>query len=276
MRLIFVPVSNRPECAVALNEAFNLGKHLGASVKGCHIRLHETSTVSMPSDLENVADTDEIQNNNQSAEEMFAKLAQDNGYVFRKKQKSKPVALWSERKGTPDKVFSITGAVSDLIIVSRPIKEGKSKARQYMMSAILNSSRPVIILPQLQAPKIGKTISIAWNQSPQAIKAVAAAMPLLRLAKQVNIITCRPENKSGPKAKHLMKYLRAWGVKAKHVKSTGQNDVQAILNGYMESQSDLLIMGGYSHNRFKQRIFGGVTEYILNKANIPVFMLHSG
>lgn len=272
MKLIFVPVSNRPECTVALNEAFSLGKHLGASVKGCHIRTHTTSSVSLPSDIKKIANTDK----NQSAEKMFAKLALANGYEFKKKQRNKPVALWSERVGTPDKIYSIMGAVSDLIIVSRPSKKGRCTARRYMMSAILNSSRPVIILPQLKAPTIGKSISIAWNQSPQALHAIAAAMPLLCLAEHVNIITCGPQNKLGPKATHMIKYLRAWGIKAKHTVSTGKDDAHALLNGYKKSKSDLLIMGGYSHSRFKQRIFGGVTDYILNKANIPVFMLHSG
>ena len=270
MKLIFVPVSDRPECAVALNEAFSLGKHLNASVKGCHIRTHRSSSVSMPVEVE-----EQVNSEDHSAKQMFSKLAETNGFKCKKKQKKKSVALWTERVGTPDKVFSISGAVSDLIIVSRPIKEGKSKARKYMMSALLHSSRPVIILPQLEAPKIGSSISIAWNQSSQALKAVVAAIPLLRQAKNVNIITNGPENRIGPKAKHLIQYLQSWGIKAKHSKTTGKDVTQAILESYNESESDLLVMGCYSHSRLKQRIFGGVTENILNKANIPVLMYHS-
>ena len=57
--------------------------------------------------------------------------------------------------------------------------------------------------------------------------------------------------------------------------SDGKNDAQALLNGYEKTKSDLLVMAGYSHNRFKQHIFGGVTKYMLTEANIPIFMLYT-
>lgn len=45
MRVILVPVADRPECASALKVSFELGKRLGASVSGCHMRLHRYSEV---------------------------------------------------------------------------------------------------------------------------------------------------------------------------------------------------------------------------------------
>ena len=274
MRVIFVPVSDRPECVVALRSAFNLGKLLDASITGCHIRAHRDSSIALlndNSDKDNV-----VLENNASAKSLFSRFSEDHDYKFSNKPKSTAVALWLEKIGSPEKLFSIMGPVSDLIIVSRPAKKGKSLARRFMMSALLNSARPVIILPQLQAPTIGKRISIAWNQSTQAASAVAAAMPLLCQADKVNIITCGPENRTGPKSKHLKKYLNSWGIKAKHVKAKGDNETQALINGFNETKSDLLVMGGYSRNRLKQRIFGGVTEFMIQQANIPVLMLHIG
>ena len=41
MRVILVPVADRPECAVALNKSFALARDLDASVIGCHIRPPE-------------------------------------------------------------------------------------------------------------------------------------------------------------------------------------------------------------------------------------------
>lgn len=35
------------------------------------------------------------------------------------------------------------------------------------------------------------------------------------------------------------------------------------------------VQGGYSRSRFRGRVFGGVTEFMLHDVNIPVFMLHS-
>ena len=100
-------------------------------------------------------------------------------------------------------------------------------------------------------------------------------MPLLRQADEVNIITNGPEDRPGPKSAHLKQYLRHWGVKSNHVFTNGLNDTQAILKGYNQTESDLLVMGGYSRSRLRQRVFGGVTEHMLNEANIPIFILHS-
>ncbi len=41
------------------------------------------------------------------------------------------------------------------------------------------------------------------------------------------------------------------------------------------TESDMLVMGGYSRSRLRQRVFGGFTEYMLSEADIPVFMLHA-
>ena len=49
MRVILVPVANRPESSRALDSAFDLGQRLGADVIGCHIRPHRESEVRMPS-----------------------------------------------------------------------------------------------------------------------------------------------------------------------------------------------------------------------------------
>ena len=36
----------------------------------------------------------------------------------------------------------------------------------------------------------------------------------------------------------------------------------------------LLVMGGYTHNRLRQMIFGGVTAHVIRHATIPVLMAH--
>ena len=36
----------------------------------------------------------------------------------------------------------------------------------------------------------------------------------------------------------------------------------------------LLVMGAYSHWRWRERLLGGITEYVLRESNIPVLMMH--
>jgi nucleotide-binding universal stress UspA family protein len=38
--------------------------------------------------------------------------------------------------------------------------------------------------------------------------------------------------------------------------------------------ADLLVLGAYSRNRFRELVFGGATEHMLFKTDLPVLMLH--
>ena len=54
MRVILVPVADRPECASALAAAFQVAKSLRANVMGCHLRPHRDSEIGVPDELENL------------------------------------------------------------------------------------------------------------------------------------------------------------------------------------------------------------------------------
>ncbi len=286
MRVILVPVADRPECAKALRVAFELARQLNANVCGCHIRPHRGSRVALPMELASLADYEAVweaadrgkqtAQRNAAARALFGKVSDKHGYPLINRPTSAPGAVWLEKVGSPDKVLSIMGPVSDLLIVSRPKAKGGKIARLFLLAALLNSSRPVLVLPQNGKSPVGKRISIAWNQSAEAARAVAAAMPLLQNAEQVNIISVGPESGLGPKASQLATYLKFWGVKSKRVAAPRAADAsEGLIKGYHDTRSDLLVMGAYSRNRLRQRIFGGVTEFMLHKAKIPVLMLHT-
>ena len=48
----------------------------------------------------------------------------------------------------------------------------------------------------------------------------------------------------------------------------------AQLLEHAQSLDALLVMGAFSHPRFKEVILGGVTDYVLRKATVPVLMMH--
>jgi nucleotide-binding universal stress UspA family protein len=290
MKVIYIPVSDSPECALALHHGFKLAQQTDSNVIGCHIRPHANSGIDLSMEPHDsivtldsydlaweaaLSETDKNEHN-LKAQLLFEKMANQFKYKLRKKpQKNTLCAMWSEQVGSPEKIFAINGPVSDLIMVSRPEKKGHSIARIFMFGAVVNSSTPVIVLPQENFKNLGKRICIAWNQSTEAALAVKAAMPMLQMANEVNIVTTGPEGKLGPKATHLQKYLSHWSIKSKHITSKSKNDAQSILKGYKETNSDMLVLGGYSRSRLRERVFGGVTEFMLNEANIPIFILHA-
>jgi len=287
MRVIFVPVADRPECAVALSTAFTFGHSVGASVIGCHIRPHSYSPVALPSSRRLLGLTNEeaewrttsikkgAKNASTAARALFAELAERHSYDLLRRPRVKPGAVWMEKVGSPHKVIGIMGPVADLLVVSRPATKGGVLARLFLSASLLRSSRPVLVLPQTKKRTVGKRICIAWNQSVEAAQAVSAAMPLLASADSVSIITCGAETRAGPKSGHLATYFKYWGIKSEHVSTKGNDETREIVAAYKSTGSDLLLMGAYSRNRMSQLVFGGVTEYMLKRAEIPVLMMHT-
>ena len=48
-----------------------------------------------------------------------------------------------------------------------------------------------------------------------------------------------------------------------------------LMAAYRDSKSDLLLMGAYSRTRLREIVFGGMTEYMLWKAKIPLIIQHA-
>jgi len=285
MRVFLVPVADRPECATALRVAFDLARRVGASVEGCHMRPHSRSKVSLPDELSNVVRDEALWaslsrgkasgKTQRAARILFDAVADSFDYDLVNKPSVTPRALWFERVGSPEKLLSIQGPVSDLIVVSRPTKRSSKLARLFMLSAVMCTSRPVLIVPPKQKKPVGEHVAIAWNQSAEAGAAVAAAMPMLQGAATVTIIRGNGASSAGPNVRQLAQYLKFYGVKAKQVSvSRTLDDREGLIKAYRECGADLLVMGAYSRSRLTQRLFGGVTEHMLHKANIPVLMKH--
>jgi len=274
MRVIFVPVADRPECARALNTAFDLGHRLGASVKGCHIRPHRRSSMDLSAEFATAAWRKKgTKSAPAAARALYKRMAEQHDYELIRRPRVKAGALWSERVGSPDKIMGIVGPVSDLIVVSRPTRPN-TVASMFLKSALTQSSRPVLLLPQTARRKIGKRICIAWDQSPVATRTVANSVPLLQMADEVTIVTCGPEERPGPKSTQLAAYLAHWGVKAKKVQTRGKRVEVELMDACQDAGADLLISGAYTHYRWYETVVGGTTEFLIHTARIPVLMQH--
>ncbi len=288
MRVLMVPVADRPESKTALQVALGLAERLDANVIGAHLRPHrdlddEYRSMGLPlfgSPRKEWLDQLSKRDNASAArraEKMFNELATETGFKLAKRPtlKLNRGAMFQERVGSPNKLMTIMGPLSDLTVVTRPGGSKSNIARMFMLAALLHSSRPVLVLPPKQTKVPGKRIAIAWNQSAEAAAVVSGCMPLLQQAEQVTIITCGSETRLGPKSKHLQAYLKNYGINAKILISRGRKEENELLSAYKTSKSDLLLMGAYSRARFREMVFGGMTEYMLSKAKIPVIMQHA-
>ncbi|WP_104020158.1 universal stress protein [Roseovarius nitratireducens] len=170
---------------------------------------------------------------------------------------------------------------SDLVTLPQPYGEGRGAELEAVTeSALFEGRTPVLVAPSKGAPTPNpRRILLAWNESPEALAATRAAMPLLRMAETVHVVVIDPPmhgpNRSDPGGL-LAQYLARHGVKTEiDVLSRSLPRVSDVLLRHMtDMDADMVVMGAYGHSRFREAIFGGATRYMLEQATVPVFMAH--
>jgi nucleotide-binding universal stress UspA family protein len=136
----------------------------------------------------------------------------------------------------------------------------------------------VLIIPYigLQAP-IGQRIMIAWKNTREAVRAVHDAMPLLTAAAEVQVVMVNPSAEDGdaPTA-DICRHLDRHGVNVEstHIVARDIEVGDALLSRAADESIDLLVLGAYGHQRWRETVFGGVTRHLLQHMTVPVLMSH--
>lgn len=288
MKLIMAPVANRPECKIALDQAFRLADELASNIIGCHLRPHRLEALparrphydlrfGRKSKSSEMPTEKEVDLRCRAAQALFSRRIREHNFQLLKRPRLgiERGAQWVEMVGDFDRLFSIVGPVTDMSVVSRPKQRARGSSPEFLLAALLHSGKPVLVLPQTPVPSVGKRVLVAWNQSVEAARAVSAALPLLTRAESVHICSCGPENQPGPKSTNLAQYLTYWGVKCTRISTKAWDIPKEIEEAYKKTESDLIVMGAYSRSRMREIVFGGVTQYMLFETTRPVFALHS-
>lgn len=173
--------------------------------------------------------------------------------------------------------------LSDLIVV--PMPEGgyldQLDSHWYLETALFDSGRPILVVPHdYRSPGAGAfgTVVVAWDHTRAAARAMADALPILRLAKSVRLLTITNEKiiPQEPPPLEVVSHLAAHGVHVAYdaVDADGRDAATAIADYLREHSGDLLVMGGYGHSRVREFILGGATKHMLTHPPVPVFMSH--
>lgn len=165
--------------------------------------------------------------------------------------------------------------LSDLTVFGRSGHEGESGASATFESVLFDSGRPVLLLPAGTVKDLGSAVAVAWDRSRQAVRAVHAALPILRRAQRVVVVTAR-QDAADVEPSELIHYLAGHGINARTWAFNPESGAlgQEILREAAKAEAELLVMGGYGHSRLRELVLGGVTRSILSKAEIPVLMMH--
>ncbi len=178
--------------------------------------------------------------------------------------------------------ISLQARYSDLVVIGQTNLEEKSATTlpDFPEFVIMNSGRPVLIVPYVGHYKtVAKRVLIAWDASTSATRAVTSSIPLLKRADNVDVVVFNPDSRGDAHGEQpgadIGLYLARHGVKVNVVRQKTDIDVgNALLSIATDLGSDMIVMGGYGHSRFREILLGGVTRTLLQSMTVPIFMSH--
>jgi len=170
---------------------------------------------------------------------------------------------------TVGEIFADQMRVSDIGIMS--VGPGVDVGRRFVASGgIFSSGRPLLLVPPGHAAACCPSrIVLAWDASPAAVRAVHGALPFIKLADAVTIVsvTDDKEFRPGQSGVELAHLLARHGAHAsfRSVQRARGSVGPAILDVAGEVQADMMVMGAVRHAPLHNLVFGSATMDLLDQ-----------
>jgi len=186
-----------------------------------------------------------------------------------------PTCTFTEEPGRMADVVKLAGRLADLIVLPKPQRE-RNLGQSSLKAALFGAGRPVLICPgQLQPDEtFAQHVAIGWNGSLPAARAVASSLDIVGAAKQVSVLTGGKVETHGPDADELLAYYALRGIQADIVRFDNKDPATGLLETCKNIGASLLVIGAYSQRHETEMLFGGNTERIVDKTEMPILMAH--
>ena len=164
---------------------------------------------------------------------------------------------------------------NDLVVIGRAPRSNGLPA-DLAEILLLGCGRPLLIAPPQPPQRLTGTVLVCWKEAVEAARALTAAMPLLTKSEHVIVASVEEGGGSLRNDFDIAQRLAWHGISAEAVWMTAEGrpvseQLETIAARY---GADLVVMGGYGHDRVRELIFGGCTRRVLDRADRPVLLMH--
>ena len=187
---------------------------------------------------------------------------------------------WRVADGPRAETVALHARYADLVVINQTDPQS-TDASHFADGVLLSVGRPVLLVPYVGGTSgFGRNILVCWNASREASRAVTDALPLLKAAQKVTILSIDgEESRAGhgeSPGSDIALYLARHGVNPVVVQTaSGSVDVgSVILSRSFDIGADLIVMGAYGHSRAREIVLGGATRTVLQSMTAPVLMSH--
>ncbi len=280
---ILVPVRGDGMVGTVVGHAAELAKRHGAHVVVAHCRAQAADMLPFGVPLPKFARETFVQQAQELADrqeehvrKILHRLAGDLGL-----EESAPrpgetgTCEFVEENARMADVIKHNGRLADLIVVAKPDRD-RNLGYNSLKAGLYDTGRPVLMCPGhgVPAPGLGRHVAIGWNGSVEAARAVALTLDLMAAAEEVTILAGGKGEPHGASTEELEDYYRLRGIKATTRQFESRNPGAALLEQTAGIGADLLVMGAYSHSHERETLFGGNTQTVVDRAEVPVVLVH--
>jgi len=146
---------------------------------------------------------------------------------------------------------------------------------------VMQAGRPLLVVPDVANWLDLRSVLVAWKDTPEARRAVADALPMLRKARDVTIAAIPERDDERSVVMAGVTDVAAW--LARHGVTATARVSEAVRNEPAAAQLEkiagdvgagLIVAGAYGHSRFRELILGGVTQYLVTQSARSVLLSH--
>ena len=176
--------------------------------------------------------------------------------------------------------FADVALYGDLLVLGQHDRDDQERQvpPDFVSSVLIASGRPGLVIPSVgSVATVGTRVVVGWKPSASSARALGAALPLLRGAREVVVIEWGHDaDKESTETIGIGRYLEWHGVQARLQRSPELPDEvgELLLSRCADLDADLLVMGCYGHSRAREFVLGGATRTVLSSMTVPVLMSH--
>ncbi|WP_144156211.1 universal stress protein [Paraburkholderia sp. BCC1885] len=272
-KTLLVQLDDSPHSAARTDFALDLARQYGAHLIGLYVVCQElTRPIFLHAEGTWVTTSERRRHvNRETAEARFLAAGERAGLAVE----------WRAPAGPAVETAILHARHADLLILGQydPWESSSYVSLHFVEDVVMSSGRPAIVLPFAGAVRsFAQSVLIAWDGSRESARSVADALPVIKAAKFVTVMTVQQHPSSGgPAGLDIAGWLDRHGINAGFADTAAGDGVSTgavLLNMVADLRADLLVMGAYGHPRIQERLLGGVTDTMLHSMTVPVLMSH--
>jgi nucleotide-binding universal stress UspA family protein len=276
LRVVLAPLSGSNADRAGLEAAWQIAHQFAGHLTGLFVRPDPGELVPIIGEGISPAIVEELTRSAQTEIDRRVAVARQQFEAVGRTADAASVATdWLELGGSRIPVVARFGRVADLIVLTGEAADDPER-RLVIEAALLDTGRPLLLVPAGWTGAIGRTVAVAWNGRAEAARAVAHAMPLLEGAETLHVLTADTARTAFEASADLATYLERHGLACqRHRVAVATEPVgKALLHRAGELAADLVVMGGYGRSRLAELVLGGVTRHLLGHLERPLLLAH--